>query len=883
MTRFKKILSLFLILIFSLTLFNVSAMALPPSNPHITSGSSDDGGNFFEYKGSNGWYDLKTPPHWVVETGEVAYCLDHAADSPYGTAYSTFNPKSVYSNRTYIGLCAIIEHSFPYRNAGLTDQQIRYATANAIRSWLKESEGIGYDFMLPSNNAIRRKSAASQGVYNFYIQLLDKARNGYVIGQSIIISPDVIELELKDGTLQGTVTIEYSALNGKYTIDESKLSPGMAVSGYTGNSGDVLTFSIPIGLVGKTITLTDILIGYDNRCEANIIWLDDSGSKQAVAVPVVDTMRKVVKSSITLKSKPARLTITKMDSVTGNKLQGARFGIYVDDVLIEKISTDEDGEATSGNLVFRDYYVKELSAPEGYILSDEVYSFTIDNVGQQESVEFNNDPLKGKVSILKIGENNEPLQGVSFGIYDSSDTLIQEIITDEQGNALSDYLYYGHYYLKELEAIEGYVLDYESIPFNIVEDDEVVELEISNSLIRGQIRINVQDEEANPLEGASFNIYDSKDNLIEGIVTDEDGIALSSSLIYGKHYFEQTIAPEGYITDSSDYEFTIVNDGEVLDFNIVNRRITGAVEVRVTDSETGEALEGVEFEIYDDSDNVVGTITTDEGGYCKEGVLAYGDYYLKQVSVPVGYVQAEIEYAFSIVNDGEIVKLEIPIDSIKGKIEVLVIEPIDNNPVAGVKLGIFNETGEVLQEILTNSEGKAISSELRYGEYYIKEISVPTGYIIDDYMTVFDINEGGETIKIKVRITPVSGSVKVLFKDSDNGNEISDSFIYSDWSGRFFEDWLKEKGLDNMEINGYRFVEISNVEDRVIKDNQVVIISWYKSIESSEKNETLWNGAYIPKTGQALPKLDYFLGILCFIFAVLILGVSNCTVGGKRK
>ena len=248
MRNIKRVITLLLMFICTFVLIDTSAYAVPPSNPHIESGTAADGGNFFEFDasclGENGWRDLKTPPHWVVETGEVAYCLDHMADSPHNVAYGEFDPQALYSERTYTGLLAIMEHSYPYRNAGLTDQQIKYATSNAIRSWLRESAGIGYDFMLPSNEAIRPKDSSAQSTYNFYLQLLDKARNGSIIDQSLDIYPDVVELELVDGKLQGTVTVEYIALNGKYRIDESRLSPGMNVSGYTGNSGDKLTREI---------------------------------------------------------------------------------------------------------------------------------------------------------------------------------------------------------------------------------------------------------------------------------------------------------------------------------------------------------------------------------------------------------------------------------------------------------------------------------------------------------------------------------------------------------------------------------------------------------------------------------------------------------------
>lgn len=139
----KRIISAVLMaamLLLSLT----TAYATPPPNPHIGSGSYADGGFYFQYKSSSGWKDLRTPPHWVVETGEVAYCVDHERDSPSGNeTYSAFNPQALYSSRTYYGLLAILKAGYPYKTGGLSAKQARYATANAIRAWLSESAYIG--------------------------------------------------------------------------------------------------------------------------------------------------------------------------------------------------------------------------------------------------------------------------------------------------------------------------------------------------------------------------------------------------------------------------------------------------------------------------------------------------------------------------------------------------------------------------------------------------------------------------------------------------------------------------------------------------------------------------------------------------------------------
>ncbi len=703
MTRFKKVLSLVLLMICSMSLLNVSALALPPDNPHIASGSADDGGNFFEYKGSNGWYELKTPPHWVVETGEVAYCLDHKADNPYNDLYGEFDPTSVYSNRTYIGLLAIMEHSYPYRTAGLTSQQIRYSTANAIRSWLKESAGIGYDFMLPSNNAVRPKNAACQSTYNFYMQLLDKARNGYVVGQSLKVSPDVIELELVGDMLQGKATVTYGALNGKYTINESKLSPGMSVSGYTGNSGDELTFNIPVGIIGRKFELHDILIGYDNRCASNIYWLDDSGSKQAVAVPVVDRMCEVAKASVVLNSDPVKLIISKTDADSGEKLQGAKFGVYTaNDMLIHELTTDKDGTIESGNIVLGDYYFKELVAPEGYMLSDEVYSFSVTNVGQIITFDLSNVAIKGRVSIAKTDDVGNSLSGAVYGIYDSEDNPIQELVSDENGYAESEYLSYGSYYVREISAPEGYILADDIHVFDISGNDEMMELEITNCPITGSV-------------------------------------------------------------------------------------------------------------------------------------------------------------------------------------EVMKSEPIEGNPLDGVVFAIYDTEDTLIEEIQTDSEGRAVSSRLRYGDYYLKELSLLDHYIPNDEVYEFSISENDEMLSFDIVNIPKLGSVNVKYLDIDNGIELSDPYVFSDWVGLSYEDYITSCSFDKLDIEGYELIKVDYPECKVLSSELGTIVCWYRDSEVIELRENTWSGVYIPKTGQVYPKLSYFMGILCFIVAVFIMGVAHNSKGGKSE
>lgn len=120
-------------LIFS-TAFSVTAFA---DNAVVTSGSMYSYFQTFSSKGQ--WVDVMTPSHWITDTGEVAYCLQTSKDSPYNSGYHTVEGSDYYDQRTLTGLYAILENGYPVTTGGFTDEQARYATANAIRFWCAEN------------------------------------------------------------------------------------------------------------------------------------------------------------------------------------------------------------------------------------------------------------------------------------------------------------------------------------------------------------------------------------------------------------------------------------------------------------------------------------------------------------------------------------------------------------------------------------------------------------------------------------------------------------------------------------------------------------------------------------------------------------------------
>ncbi|MCK5129128.1 MAG: Cys-Gln thioester bond-forming surface protein, partial [Clostridiales bacterium] len=717
----RKLIPALILLLFMLFVSIVPAYATPPSDPHIESGSAADGGNYFEfnatYLGENGWRDLKTPPHWVVETGEVAYCLDHVADSPHGEGYGKFDPAAIYSEKTYIGLLAILEHSFPYRNAGLTDKQIRYVTANAIRAWLRENAGIGYDFMLPSNNAVRPKTTQYQGAFNFYNQLLDKARNGSVINHTLTLSPGIVELTIQGNKLVGQATIKYSALNGKYAVNLVQFPSGTEVIGYTGNSGDVLTFKLPLSLSGETIDITNAFTGYDNRSPVNIFWLDNSSGHQAVAVPIVDQMNPVTTANIIIKSAPSMVSIIKHGKTHDTFIQGAVIGIYSaeDDTLIEELITDESGRAHCGKVTFGDYYAKEITAPVGYALDNTKQPFSITADNMEVELDLYNYPITGQVGVVK-GSGWKPLKDAVIGVYSIEGTLIEELITDIQGSAISGPLEYGQYYIKEITAPPGYVKSDEELPFTIEIDNRIIWLGLENELITGRVQITKVDKNNELLQGAVFKIYDDYANTVDEIVTDENGIALSKILDYGEYEIMESKAPIGYNPNMVAVLINIENNDEIVEVTINNKPIEGRVEILKT-GETDIPLQGAVFGVYDSDDSLIYELTTDENGKALSKHLVYGDYYLKEITPPVGYNLNEDIISFSINRQGQTVRFEASNTIIRGKVQILKTGEEDN-PLQGAIFGIYDTNDVLIEKLTTNENGIATSQDIIYGDYY---------------------------------------------------------------------------------------------------------------------------------------------------------------------
>lgn len=281
--------------------------------------------------------------------------------------------------------------------------------------------------------------------------------------------------------------------------------------------------------------------------------------------------------------------LTKVDKdYPDNHLSGAVFEIYMDvdgngelneeDTLLGELTECEGGIYRMDGLRYGKYLVKEKTAPEGFLLDENVYPFAITEDGQCQIIEneagvgFMDQVMKGKISIFKTDKaTGEKLVGAGFRVCDLEGNVVAEGKTGEDGIVTFE-LRYGDYTVAEYEAPEGYVLDDTPYAFSITEDGQEISVDMANIKIKGKLAISKVDADTEKLlPDAGFRIYaaDGKTVIKEGY-TDKKGVA-EFELEFGQYFYQEFDAPEGYKIDDTMYEFSITEDGQLISVVMTNQ------------------------------------------------------------------------------------------------------------------------------------------------------------------------------------------------------------------------------------------------------------------------------------------------------------------------
>ena len=544
--------------------------------------------------------------------------------------------------------------------------------------------------------------------------------------------------------------------------------------------------------------------------------------------------------------KKSFVKIVKKDAETGNIIPVSGIGFkvwdcanseyvsqeinYPSEMILNTFYTDESGSLMLPNeLVYGDYELHEVQSAEGYVLDKNPVPFTIDGSVETVVVEKTNTAQKGKISVQKTGnvfasvtalgsaiyidENGEVhesgqtaytpvfakenLSGAVFQVIASEDIItadgtiranagdvVAELVTDENGYAETDLLYLGKYEVKEITAPDGYVLNAESqfveltyagqeiavrdtVGTAFENDYQGIEISLSK-VMENDEKFGISAEES--YKNVRFGLFAAEDiTAADGSVIPADGLiaevslnedmtaVIAEKIPFGKYYVQEIATDEHYVLNGKKYLVNFEYMGqEVTTVSIdcgqfVNELKRGKIEgIKV--NESNEPLENALFGLFAvdtaefTADNAYMTAVSDENGHFEFDKIPYGEYIVREIEAPTGYILSDESYPVTISEDGEVIEIKAVNKSTKVRISKQDITTGEELP--GATIQIIDKDWNVVDEWVSTTEPHFIEAELTAGEKYtLHEAAAPDGYVIANDVE-FTINSDGTVTEV---------------------------------------------------------------------------------------------------------------------------------------
>ena len=564
------------------------------------------------------------------------------------------------------------------------------------------------------------------------------------------------------------------------------------------------------------------------------------------------------------------IIIRKVDSESGQPLEGAWFRIRylggtsgTGGTVVGEIKTSQNGTAILTGLAAGTYVCEEISAPDGYVITDATETVYLSGKDQDViTVTFGNDKMGSLLIVKKDAVTGAPISDVEFFITDSDGSVIGnangKYVTDSAGTIRIDGLTPGMTVIaREVQAKDGYILD--DTPQSIkIKRNAVMTLEFRNQP-KGGVLVKKVDAVTNaPISDVEFLVTDSDGNLIGNAngkyVTDSAGTFTITDIAPGTTLvIKETRAKAGYILDDTP-QTVKVKSNEVTTVEFRNQPKGNLIIVK-QDSVTKEPLEGVQFKIvYAD-----GSYVDAEGGTLSSNGLYWTD---KEGKITLSGISGTV-----VVTEVETIP-GYTIDE-NSRTQTVTINPNDtqtlhfyNDPVGGVEIikvnadktsqRIPNTTFEIrkvddaLVDTVTTGKNGSVFCSLPDGAYYAVEVEAADGFRLDNTPHYFEV-KGGKTTTLTVKNKALSG-ILIHKIDSTTGEGIYGvTFLLYDGNknpmGQYESDQDGYVYITDLEKSGRYYIrELENEGYHVDKQLKTVYVTAGKTIEIEWENE--------PVTGQ---------------------------------
>ena len=604
---------------------------------------------------------------------------------------------------------------------------------------------------------------------------------------SYLGSVDMNKADSVTKVAQGQATLA-GAVYGVYRTDGTEITRITTDENGYGKSDNVLpygTYYLKEISPSKGYYLDETKYDFDSKGHANV---------------TMNVVENVIENKISI--------LKQYDYVDGNTTflraeKGIKFEIsYPDGTVLKTVTTDEKGYAEF-DLVYGTWTLHQVNTDYGF---EKIKDFTItvdENSPKEHYYNILNNKLSAYLQVLKVDSETGKtiaIANTTFKILnvDTNKYVSQYVAgktydtfkTDEEGK-FQTYLKLesGHYKLVEISSPRNYLLNTDGLEFTVDNDSEfeytehgaIVTVEFANQVIKGQIKIDKKGEvpvvkdgtiiyETKSLKGVKFNIYANEDiksadgksiyhkkgDLVDTIITDENGYAISKELYLGKYYLVETETNDNYVLNKDKYEFELVekdNKTPIVykSYSALNYYKKGELEFSKEDLTTGKGIPNTKVEVYhiineeNNERELVFTGVTDKEGKLKVTDLFVGKFVIIETEAATGYRLSDEEVSFEIKENGEIVKASMTNEKITSTVGIHKVDE-EGKALEGVTIGVYDLDGNLIYSGITNENGD-IEFVLEYGSYYFQEIETIDGYELSDEKVYFDVTEDGEYIQ----------------------------------------------------------------------------------------------------------------------------------------
>ena len=493
------------------------------------------------------------------------------------------------------------------------------------------------------------------------------------------------------------------------------------------------------------------------------------------------------------------IIIRKVDSESGQPLEGAWFRIrYLGSAsgtggtVIGEYRTSSNGTIVVTGLKAGTYVCEEISAPDGYVITDAAETVYLSGKDQDViTVTFGNDKMGSLLIVKKDAVTGAPISDVEFFITDSDGSVIGtangRYVTDSAGTIRIDSLTPGMTVIaREVRAKDGYILD--DTPQSIkIKRNSVMTLEFRNQPKGGVLVRKVDAATNEPISDVEFLVTDPDGNFIGNAngkyVTDSAGtftitdVAPDTTLV-----IKETRAKDGYILDDTP-QTVKVKSNEVITVEFRNQP-KGGVLVKKVDAATNEPISDVEFLVTDSDGNFIGNangkfITDSTGTFTITDIAPGTTLIIKETRAKDGYLLDDTPQTVK-VKSNEMITLEFRNQPLGG-LRIIKLDSVTKKPLEGVQFRITYSDGSFVADeggklssnglYMTDANGEILIRDI-VGTLVVTEVKTIPGYTIDEATRSQTIVVNPDDLQTLIVYNVPAGGLQIIKSDEDTGERL---------------------------------------------------------------------------------------------------------------